>query len=474
MEENKNVNESTVVTDSSAQPVVENTTEAIASEVAATSTEPVIQEETATVNVATENPVVSEAVSKDQVVETVPAESPAEQVVETVPVVAPVQDQVVETAPVDPASVEVTAPVQEVVPQAEVVTTEVVTATQSVAEQSSTKPKKKVNKTLIIILIIVVIFGGTMLLMNQDGKAPVNGPVEEEKEKVIYNIGTDWGDKYFTYLMESKSELTTYEVAFIDVDFDDVPEMFVKYIDNTDKEALKIFYIAEDEDVYETKAYRDFRIRFIYSLANKTTNWYLYINSSQHYGTYTMLSKIIDEMAFDADIKATNDSLLIQYGKQYYDTDYQPVFYNIKSNNQEGDFKDFVGKYSTYKQKVEDEKVKVETKYADYEYKEEVKVEKDSVGLAGRTYKYGNYYGHVIADPDNEIQEHISSLVLNKNGTIIIDGVLETYTVTDKGSIVTASNKVILLVGSGVFKYNNIVYKYEDSNLSDGKIDTSN
>lgn len=462
MEENKNVNESTVVTDSSTQLEVENTTEAIASEVTATSTEPVIQDETATVNVATETPVTSEVVSTDQGGETVPAPATA-------------QDQAIETAPVDSASVEVTAPVQEVVSQAEVVTTDVVTTTQSVAEQSSTKPKKKVNKTLIIILIIVVIFGGAMLLMNQDGKAPVNGPVEEEKEEVVYNIGTDWGDKYFTYLMESKSELTTYEVAFIDVDFDDVPEMFVKYIDNTDKEALKIFYIAEDHDVYETKAYRDFRIRFIYSLANKTTDWYIYINSSQHYGTYTMLSKIIDEMAFDADIKTTNDSLLIQYGKQYYDTDYQPVFYNIKSNSQEENFKDFVGKYSTYKQKVEDEKVKVETKYADYEYKEEVKVEKDSVGLAGRTYKYGNYYGLVLADPDYDIQEHIVSLVLNKNGTIIVDGVLETYTIdNNKGLLVTASNKVIFLVGSGVFKYNNIEYNYEDSELSDGKNDTTN
>lgn len=326
------------------------------------------------------------------------------------------------------------------------------------------KPKKKINKTLIIVLVLVVIFGGVMLMMNQ-GTDPNNnnngGEVKDEEIKV--NTGSDWGNAYLTYMLKNKADLDTYEIAFIDVDYDGTPEMFLKYLDKTDVESLKILYI-EDDAVYETKYYHDYRIRYIYSLKEKTTDWYLFLTTTKHYGTYTMISKMIDNMAFDSDIKATNDNELIQYGKQYYDTDYEIVFYNITRDNHEDDYRDFVAKYEAYNKKVEETKEKIEDKYKEYEYKEEVVVERDFVNIAGREYKYGYYTADIPENEDDNIPAHTGAIVLNDNGTIIVDGTLFTYTVnTDKGNLELAQGYSVKLEQSNVFFYNGYSYTYVDN-----------
>lgn len=324
------------------------------------------------------------------------------------------------------------------------------------------KPKKKINKTLIIVLVLVVIFGGVMLMMNQ-GTNPNNnsngGEVKEEEIKV--NTGSKWGDLYLTYMEKNKKDLDTYEIAFIDVDYDDTPEMFLKYIDKTDVESLKILYI-EDDSVYETKYYHDYRIRYIHSLKDHTTDWYLFLTTTKHYGTYTMISKMIDNMAFDSDIKATNDNELIQYGKRYYDTDYEIVFYSIRRDSHEDDYRDFVAKYEAYNKKVLETKEKIEEKYKDYVVKEEVVVVRDTVNLAGREYKYGNYYAEIPLNEEDNIPAHTGAIVLNKNGTMIVDGTLYTYTInTDKGMLDLGPGVSISLEGSNIFSYNGFKYTYK-------------
>ena len=324
------------------------------------------------------------------------------------------------------------------------------------------KPKKKINKTLIIVLVLVVIFGGVMLMMNQ-GTNPNNnsngGEVKEEEIKV--NTGSKWGDLYLTYMEKNKKDLDTYEIAFIDVDYDDTPEMFLKYTDKTDVESLKILYI-EDDSVYETKYYHDYRIRYIHSLKDHTTDWYLFLTTTKHYGTYTMISKMIDNMAFDSDIKATNDNELIQYGKRYYDTDYEIVFYNIRRDSHEDDYRDFVAKYEGYNKKVLETKENIEEKYKDYVVKEEVVVVRDTVNLAGREYKYGNYYAEIPLNEEDNIPAHTGAIVLNKNGTMIVDGTLYTYTInTDKGMLDLGPGVSISLEGSNIFSYNGFKYTYK-------------
>lgn len=385
-------------------------------------------------------------------------------VAEESPVVTEVVEQAVpETAPIVEEQTVVVAdsPTEENVSNSN---PEFVTADQiggTPLEDVAAPKKKKVNKTLIIVLIFAVVFGGVMLLMTLGDKGGYNygDEQQEEEEKIKVNTGTEWGDKYLTYLMTEKKDLKTYEITFINVDDSETPEMFVKYIDNSDLESMKIFYIADDGFVYETKYYRDYRIRYIYSLKDKTIDWYLYLTTTKNYGSYTVISKILDNMAFDADIKATNDALLIEYGKRYYDTDYQPVFYTIRENHHEEDFKDFVAKYKGYNDKVEELKAQVIEKYKDYEYKEEVKETNDSIGLAGRIFKYGSYYANIPADLSDDGMEHTKVITLYEDGKIAVDGILYTYTVDYEHSTISLGTFDIRLL-DGKFDYKGNIYQH--------------
>lgn len=355
----------------------------------------------------------------------------------------------------------------EVPTQPEFITADMVGGTPLDQVEGTPLPKKKkVNKTLVIVLIFVVIFGGVMLLMNMGnkGKNNNNNNQEQKEEQIKVNTGTEWGDKYLTYMMTYKKELKTYEVSFINIDDTPEPEMFVKYIDNSDKESMKIFFIADDGYVYETKYYRDYRIRYIYSLKDKTIDWYLYLTTTKNYGSYTMISKIVDNMAFDADIKATNDALLIEYGKRYYDTDYQPVFYTIKELSMEDDFKEFVSKYDGYNKKVEETKEQILDKYKDYEFKEEVKEEKDSIGIAGKVYKYGSYYTIVPAEPDQGTKECIKVITLYEDGKISVDGVLYEYVINYDDSQLLLDNNITIKLLPGKFSYLGREYTHFSTN----------
>ncbi len=355
------------------------------------------------------------------------------------------------------------APVQEVPVQSEFVTADTVQSDVALVEGTPLKPKKKVNKTLIVVLIFVVIFGGVMLLMSQGGKGPVNNgnKKEEEKQEIKVNVGTEWGNKYLTYLLENKPELKTYEISFIDTNNDEVPEMFLKYKDNSDKESMKILYIADDGYVYESKYYRDYRIRYIYSLKDKTTSWYLFLTSTKHYGSYTMISKVIDEMAFDADIKATNDALLIEYGKKYYDTDYNVIFYTIKENSYEADFKEFISRYDKYVDEINALRTKVEDKYKDYEYKEEVKDLGNTVNLFGRIYTYGTYIAEIPANVENNTPAYTSVIVLYKDNYISINGKMYQYRLDSKDPYLLVPNEgAVIIVESNVFSVGGHKYKY--------------
>ncbi len=328
--------------------------------------------------------------------------------------------------------------------------------------QGDVVPKKKVNKTLIIVLIFVVVLGGVMLLLSSgnNGGGDFGGEDTGGTEEVKVNVGSDWGNLYLTYMINKHPEILEYEISFIDVDYNGVPEMLYKYKDKSDQETLRILYIVENE-VYETRTYKNYKLKYIYSLKDKTIDWYIYLTTKKQYGTYTMLSKIINDMAFDSDIKATTDSELVAYGKKYYATDYDPVFYYIKEAKRESDFKDFVGKYETYNDKVNKLKEETIDKYKDYVYKEEVVVTKDFINIAGREFKFGNYYAKVPANVEKGTSERISAITLNPNKTIIVDGTLYNFIPELKEDNLNIDGEVLVeVLASGQFSCEGVIYTY--------------
>ena len=89
-------------------------------------------------------------------------------------------------------------------------------------------------------------------------------------------------------------------------------------------------------------------------------------------------------------------------------------------------------------------------------------VVRDTVNLAGREYKYGNYYAEIPLNEEDNIPAHTGAIVLNKNGTMIVDGTLYTYTInTDKGMLDLGPGVSISLEGSNIFSYNGFKYTYK-------------
>lgn len=335
-------------------------------------------------------------------------------------------------------------------------------------EVVKTKPKKKINVTLVVIIGMVVLFGGVILLMNQgaSGNHVFQGEGEGEEEIIVVKTGTDWGNKYLSYMMREKPDLTTYEISFVNLNESSEPEMLLKYKDNNGVDTLKMLYIA-DGDVYETKYYHNYKLRYIYSLQDKSTEWYIFISTNKNYGNYTMLSKIIDKMAFDADIKTTNDSELIEYGKKYYDSDYQLIFYTVKEGQHEENYRTFITKYDTYDKQMKDTASKLLEKYKDVEYVPDVPEELPNITFGGREYYYGNYYASIPAKQDVEGSfPHTAVLTFNKNKTIIIEGILYNYEYVSDGlyfKLYSNEKEVgsVSLYQSGIFSFKGVNYSYK-------------
>jgi hypothetical protein len=335
-------------------------------------------------------------------------------------------------------------------------------------EEVKVKPKKKINITLVVIIGIVVLFGGVMLLMNQgtSGNNVFQGEGEGEEETIVVKTGTEWGNKYLAYMMKEKPNLTTYEISFVNVNTSSEPEMFLKYKDNNGVDTLKMLYIA-DGDVYETKYYHNYKLRYIYSLQEKGTHWYIFISTNKNYGNYTKISKIIDKMAFDADIKTTNDSELIEYGKKYFDSDYQLVFYTVKEGQHEENYRTFITKYDTYDKQMKDVASKLFEKYKDVEYVPDKPEDSPNITFGGREYYYGNYYASIPAKEDVEGSfPHTAVLTFNKNKTIIIEGILYNYEYVSDGlyfKLYSNEKEVgsVSLYQSGIFSFKGVNYSYK-------------
>ena len=339
--------------------------------------------------------------------------------------------------------------------------------TESIEASVQVKPKKRINVTLIVIVGIVILFGGVMLLMNQGTSGNNNfqgeNVREEQEEKIVVNTGTDWGNLYLTYMISKKPDLLTYEISFIDTNKDNIPEMLLKYKDNNDVDTLKMLYIVDDE-VYETKYYHNYKIRYIYSLQSKESEWYIFISTNKNYGTYTMIKKIIDKMAFDADIKTTNDTELIDYGKKYFDSDYKLVFYTVKEGQHEKNYRTFITKYDTYAKQIEDTHNNLYEKYKGVVVTGNNPTESDNVTFGGKQFYYGDYYASIPATEEG-VFAHTAVLTFNKNKTLIVEGILYNYEYKGDGNYLQlySDNKEVGTVTfsiSGIFIFNGIEYSY--------------
>lgn len=173
-----------------------------------------------------------------------------------------------------------------------------------------------------------------------------------------------------------------------------------------------------------------------------------------------MISKIVDKMAFDSDIKTRTDAQLIEYGKKYYDSEYQPTFYYIKEKTMHEDFKKFVSTYNSYKNQVEETKNKILEKYKDYVIEEE---KKEYITIIDKTYKLGSYFAEIPANEQTGESAYTSVIVLYDNNTIAVGGKILKYNIkVNEEKILLEDNQSISVVDNNIFNLNDINYEFKE------------
>ena len=318
------------------------------------------------------------------------------------------------------------------------------------------------KKTLIIVAIVVVVLMIVFALSGKGGKGLFGGGKNNQvdpnaKNIVAVDVDTTWGKKYaevsqelfYNYLLDGKEQnIDRFDVAFINVDFTDAPEMLIKYRDVNNKEYFLMYYYNKKNRLKESKHFTSFDIKLLYSYQDGDANWYVNIinGNINKYGTYTMLSKVVAETVIAPDIKATNDKELNDFSENYAVSDYKIIFYEVKKESFEKDYRTIYDRVYEYANAIDAEKENLKNQYG----KEEKKEIDTKPYLVVGNYKlvYGDYKYSPMKRVDGSFIESKYSnttIKINNNKTISIGNTVHKYTMNgnvinlDDGSVIKVS-----------------------------------
>lgn len=340
------------------------------------------------------------------------------------------------------------------------------------------------NKKILLIAVgMIAVIGLFLLLINTKTGKKIFGPNNTETGEVeIIKVETSkkWGDKYAKALQEyfykeaeieingekiQKYQPTEFEIAFIDFEFDETPEMIVKYKEQDAKETIKIFLINNNE-VSETKNFSSADFRLIYSINKKDIKWYLYITSptSKKYGSYTNMSKVLNSTARDSDIKTTTDVEVTTFNVNYVTADFRASYYNVRKESIADDFKAAVLRYDTTNKEAEERKKEVLDNYSSISNNNEDK--NDYIKVKGFILPYGEYVTEIEVIEKGEVTGKREEIItLNKDKTLTVNG--EKIKFNNYEDRIILENKLQLeVVKDKTFKYGQSTereYKFKET-----------
>lgn len=318
------------------------------------------------------------------------------------------------------------------------------------------KDPRKNKKTITMVLGVLIVLIAIVLFISFQKKFNIGAHPVDEDGAIIVETGTEWGNTYATFIQKEMVDYTSYDVALVDLDFNNVPEMLVKFKDKNDLDTLKVFYITEGE-VFSTKEYHLYSLHLLYSVVDKEVGWYIHIKTTGEYGAYTSLDKMINGNAYDSDIKTTTESLLEEFKKAYVDAKFKIVFYQINQENFIEDIKTVVNRNATYEKDIKAAINKLKNDNADKEYKPPVDKEYGNLEyliVKGRKIEFGTY--RAIEHAGTDLEKHLF-IVLKRDGNLTYEDSNYVYDV-GFNSIVFGNDKVLDVVGNNSFVHNELTY----------------
>ncbi|HAB66616.1 MAG TPA: hypothetical protein DCE23_04545 [Firmicutes bacterium] len=295
------------------------------------------------------------------------------------------------------------------------------------ANQMVNATKNKQKFVIILIVVLAVGFIGFKFLSTNKTFKNLISNVKPEPEFKI-DTGKSWADRYGTYIKDyyDNLEIDRFDIAFIDFNDDNTPEMCLRYETKNETSAVKIFQINNNE-VTESKFFYNSQFKLIYSSITEKIDWYIYIASSNKYGAYTLINKILNNNAKNSDIKTTNETELTAFNKLYLPSDYKINYYECQKNKYLENFQTIVDRYDSYKDEASKAKTKLKDDTANWRQEEPTGPIRTSIKVGEYTLNFGKYVAEIeTRELGKDVKKYIE--IELKDGVLIYDGREVTYT----------------------------------------------
>ncbi len=139
------------------------------------------------------------------------------------------------------------------------------TAKEIVVNSVKVDNTKKKNYVGLFVLILVLVLIGIIVIFELSSD-------DNGKKKVNYLVNTPkWVESYNDYLNKKYKDLVAYNLAFLDLDFDNKPEALVNYI----KDDETVYEVVDAIDGNEFEVNDVSNVLMMYSFINQDINWYV-------------------------------------------------------------------------------------------------------------------------------------------------------------------------------------------------------
>ena len=213
------------------------------------------------------------------------------------------------------------------------------TAKEIVVNSVKVDNTKKKNMIGLVVLIIVLVLVGTIVGIEMLS--------EDEKHETNYlNNLPEWSLKYHEYIAKKYKKLVSYELVFLDLDFDEKAEAIISYKENN-KNVYDVIDILGAKNInFKVTEMSD--LLMMYSFTDKNVSWY--INTSINDNDMNLIDvkkRIIN--GIDYEINLSLDTLT-QFKSDHFTLSYEVLYTKMSFRTYDRDFslavKSYLEEYS--------------------------------------------------------------------------------------------------------------------------------
>lgn len=216
----------------------------------------------------------------------------------------------------------------------------------------NTKRKNMVGLIVLIVVLSVIGFIVFLDMSSEDKKA---------KEPNYFNDLPKWSNTYKEYFQEYSKDRSSYDVSFIDLDFDDEAEVIIKYTENNNV-TYEIVDLLEDDDVsFKYDNVTD--IIMMYSFTDNNVSWFM--NSSLEDSSLYLVD-IGKRLNNDTNYELHLDyDSLVEFKSNHFNISYSIVYTNVNFRTYEKNIAEAIKLYEQEKEEIDNLANGAVEKYSD-------------------------------------------------------------------------------------------------------------